>query len=90
VLGQVVTGIGFLGVGVMFMSEGTILGVTTAAVIWVLAGIGAAIGLGFHHFAMGITVSALLILICTERLENSFAALRRGVHELYERKPPKL
>ena len=43
VLGQLVTGIGFLGAGVMFSREGVVSGVTTAAVIWVLAAIGAAI-----------------------------------------------
>jgi uncharacterized membrane protein YhiD involved in acid resistance len=40
VLGQVVTGIGFLGAGVILAREGRILGVTTASVIWVLAGLG--------------------------------------------------
>lgn len=87
VLGQVVTGIGFLGAGVMFMSEGAVLGVTTAAVIWVLAGIGAAIGLGLYHLAIGIAIAVLAILLGTEWLEKSFVMLRRGVHELYHKSP---
>src|SRR5210317_2435108 len=46
VLAQVVTGIGFLGAGLMISQEGTVRGVTSAAVIWVLAAIGSTIGLG--------------------------------------------
>jgi len=89
VLGQVVTGIGFLGAGVMFMHEGTVLGVTTAAVVWVLAAIGAAIGLGEYHLGIGLALVTLVILIGTEWLEKSFAVMRRGVHDLYHRRPPK-
>lgn len=44
VLGQVVTGIGFLGAGVIFARGGTVVGITSAAVIWILASIGAMIG----------------------------------------------
>jgi hypothetical protein len=42
VLGQVVTGIGFLGAGVIMSRGDVIIGVTTASVVWVLAAIGAA------------------------------------------------
>lgn len=37
VLGQIITGVGFLGAGVMMTQDGKIHGVTSAAVIWVLA-----------------------------------------------------
>src|SRR3712207_3950583 len=46
VLAQVVTGIGFLGGGVILAHQGRLVGVTSAAVIWVLAAVGATIGLG--------------------------------------------
>src|SRR5688500_9804511 len=46
VVGQVVTGIGFLGAGVIMTRNGLLTGVTSAAVIWILAAAGAAIGLG--------------------------------------------
>ena len=52
VLAQVVTGIGFLGAGLMISQEGTVRGVTSAAVIWVLAAIGATIGLGHRAEAV--------------------------------------
>src|SRR5690349_2283794 len=40
VLGQVVTGIGFLGAGVIMTRNGLLTGVTSAAVIWLLAAVG--------------------------------------------------
>lgn len=45
---QVVSGIGFLGAGVIFMKHGTISGLTTAAGMWVTSGIGLCIGSGLY------------------------------------------
>lgn len=70
VLGQVVTGIGFLGAGVILTREGRILGVTTAAVIWLLAAIGCLVGLGFLAAALVITLVTLAVLLGVERLED--------------------
>lgn len=80
VLGQLVSGVGFLGAGVMLSRDGVVTGVTTAAVIWVLAAIGAAIGLG--HLLEAVTLSLLVvaILVGVEVLESSFRWLARGVH----------
>ncbi|HUE95884.1 MAG TPA: MgtC/SapB family protein [Longimicrobiaceae bacterium] len=80
VLGQVVTGIGFLGAGVILTREGLVVGVTSAAVIWLLAAIGAMIGLG--HVAAALTVSfiTVIVLVGVERLEKTSKTLRRGVH----------
>ncbi|MFT7262562.1 MAG: putative Mg2+ transporter-C (MgtC) family protein, partial [Halioglobus sp.] len=46
VIGQVITGIGFLGAGVMLAKDGMVVGVTSAATIWVLASIGVSISIG--------------------------------------------
>jgi len=81
VLGQLVTGIGFLGAGVMFAHEGVVTGVTTAAVIWVLAAIGAAIGLGHYPGAIALSLVTVGILIGVELLESSAKWLTRGAHE---------
>lgn len=81
VLGQIVTGIGFLGAGVILTREGIVVGVTSAAVIWMLAAIGAAIGFGWIGGALALTAASVLTLIGIELLEASFATLRRGVHE---------
>jgi len=78
VLGQVVTGIGFLGAGVILAREGRILGVTSAAVIWVLAALGSLIGLGYLATAFVVTLVTLVVLIGVEVLESQFAHLRQG------------
>ena len=55
-------------------------GVTSAAIIWTLAGIGSAIGLGLYTTAIALTVVTIIVLIGVEALENSFRKLRRGAH----------
>jgi putative Mg2+ transporter-C (MgtC) family protein len=84
VLGQLVTGIGFLGAGVMFAHQGVVTGVTTAAVIWVLAAIGAAIGLGRYEGALALALVTVAVLVGIELLESSVKWLTRGVHEREE------
>lgn len=80
VLGQLVTGVGFLGAGVMFSREGAVVGVTTAAVVWVLAAIGAAIGLGHYPAALALSLATVAVLVGVELLESSVRWLARGVH----------
>lgn len=62
VLGQVVSGIGFLGAGVMFAQEGRVTGVNTAASIWILASVGALVGTGFYAAAIATTVLLLAVI----------------------------
>lgn len=78
VLGQVITGIGFLGAGAILAKEGRIMGLTSAAVIWMLAAIGSAIGIGYIKAALIFTLVTLFVLIGVEILETSWAKLRRG------------
>ena len=80
VLGQLVTGVGFLGAGVMIAQEGVVKGVTTGAVIWILAAIGSAIGLGFLKAAIVLSVVTVSILVGIEKLESSVLWLARGGH----------
>lgn len=80
VLGQVVTGIGFLGAGVMLTRGKRVVGVTTASVIWVLAAIGASIGFGNYAGAIALAMVTLLILNFLEVVENRLASMRRGYH----------
>ena len=75
VLGQVVTGVGFLGAGVMLAKGKTILGVTTAAVIWMLAAIGATIGLGYFNAALTVAILTVGILRLGDTLEGAGRAL---------------
>jgi putative Mg2+ transporter-C (MgtC) family protein len=62
VLAQVVTGVGFLGAGLMISQEGTVRGVTSAAVIWVLAAIGSTIGLGHFREALVFVLVTVAVL----------------------------
>jgi putative Mg2+ transporter-C (MgtC) family protein len=80
VLGQIVTGVGFLGAGVMLTRDGVVHGVTTAAVIWMLAAIGATIGLGYFAAALALSAVTVAILTGIELLEKRLKALARGVH----------
>jgi putative Mg2+ transporter-C (MgtC) family protein len=81
VLGQVVSGIGFLGGGVILAREGAVIGVTSAAVIWVLAALGSLIGLGHLTAALIITLVTVGLLIGVELLESVFRRLRQGATE---------
>jgi putative Mg2+ transporter-C (MgtC) family protein len=82
VIGQVVTGIGFLGAGVIMSKEGSVTGITSASVIWILAAIGTMIGLNQFMGAVALAGVCIGILVGVEFLENSFQKLRRGVHRV--------
>ncbi|GAL15084.1 membrane protein [Vibrio astriarenae] len=65
----------------MMTRDGKIHGVTSAAIIWLLAALGMTIGLGYWHQSVVLTLFALLILLGVDKAENQFKALRRGVHQ---------
>ncbi len=67
---QVVTGIGFIGAGTIIQSRGSITGLTTAAVIWTVAGIGLCIGAGFPFIALYFTLLVLFVLIFLAQYEH--------------------
>jgi putative Mg2+ transporter-C (MgtC) family protein len=66
----IVTGIGFLGAGVIFRAQDRILGITTAASIWVAAVIGMLAGAGYFITAVGGTILALATLAGLRLLER--------------------
>jgi putative Mg2+ transporter-C (MgtC) family protein len=59
----VVTGIGFIGGGVIFKSEERVIGLTTAAELWVVGAIGLAVGIGYYLAAFVTTAIVLIILV---------------------------
>ena len=83
VVGQIITGIGFLGAGVILTRDGIVIGVTSAACIWILAAIG--ITIGTNHPASGIKLSilAVIILLGVDSAEKRVKALRKGLHQKY-------
>lgn len=57
---NIVTGIGFIGAGVIFKEGITVNGLTTAALIWVTAALGMAIG--YHNYPLAIVVTAMVVI----------------------------
>ncbi|TDF93578.1 MgtC/SapB family protein [Paenibacillus piri] len=66
---QVVSGVGFLGAGMIFMQRQTVKGLTTAAGIWATAGVGMAVGAGLYVLGGGV---ALIILLAQKILHARF------------------
>jgi len=60
VVAGIVTGIGFLGAGTIFREKDHVRGLTTAASLWTVAGIGIALGTGFYQ---AVIVSSILLLV---------------------------
>lgn len=74
---QVVSGIGFLGAGVIMRLGLTVKGINTAASIWVVSAIGLAVGAGLYATAMMSTVAALFTLVVLDRVEKHFFSADR-------------
>ncbi len=66
---QVVSGIGFLGAGTIITKGGDVKGLTTAATLWVNAGIGMAIGAGLYFAAITTGIMVLLALVFLGRFQ---------------------
>lgn len=67
---NIVTGIGFIGAGVIFKDQISVNGLTTAAVIWISAAIGMVIGSGNYTLAIVSTIVTLVVLILFHILED--------------------
>jgi putative Mg2+ transporter-C (MgtC) family protein len=78
VIGQVVSGIGFLGAGAILQKNGMIHGITSAATIWLIAAVGVAAGLGQLGIALITTFLAIAVLVLTQKIEESIKSLRKG------------
>jgi putative Mg2+ transporter-C (MgtC) family protein len=70
---QIVTGIGFLGAGAIIKVGFDIRGLTTAACLWVSAGIGMAAGAGFFQIAGAVTLFSLFALVVLSHFEKLYA-----------------
>jgi putative Mg2+ transporter-C (MgtC) family protein len=77
VAAQVVSGIGFLGAGLILRRNQTVHGLTTAASVWVVAAIGLAAGGGLYLAATAATVLMLAILAAIKPLEDRFLVRER-------------
>lgn len=79
---QVVSGIGFLGAGSIMFLDNKVRGLTTAASVWVVAGIGLAVGGGLYGAAISATAIILIILVGVKPLEDKYLRHRRHTIEL--------
>jgi putative Mg2+ transporter-C (MgtC) family protein len=76
---QVVTGVGFLGAGTIMQARGEVVGLTTAATIWVVAAIGLAVGAGHRAKAIAAALLVTLVITALGWLERWMLSFRRVV-----------
>ena len=77
---QIVTGVGFLGAGAILRQGDNVHGLTTAAMIWVAASVGMAVGFGYITVAVFATLIVLVMLVALRPIEmRCFRAGRIGV-----------
>jgi putative Mg2+ transporter-C (MgtC) family protein len=74
---NIITGIGFIGAGVIFKDKISVRGLTTAAVIWTSAAIGMTTGIGYHALALTLTGITLVILLMVTSIEKMIAKLQK-------------
>jgi putative Mg2+ transporter-C (MgtC) family protein len=77
---QVVTGIGFLGAGVILQSRGSITGLTTAATIFVVGAVGITIGDGLYVIALLSTSLIIVVLVVLRKVERHVIRRQRLFH----------
>ena len=70
IIAQVVSGIGFLGAGIIFKNGDTIRGLTTAATVWCAAAIGCLCGYGMFAEALLGTTAIMIVNICFKHFKN--------------------
>lgn len=70
VIQGIVTGVGFLGAGVIMKDGFSITGLSTAASIWLCSAIGILVGVGFYGAAIGVTFLSLLMLTGISKFEK--------------------
>src|SRR5258708_12234456 len=73
---QIVTGVGFLGAGTIMQAQGTVMGLTSAATIWVVAAIGMTLGPGLFLQGRGATLLLTFLLPALCRFHRRLPAPR--------------
>jgi putative Mg2+ transporter-C (MgtC) family protein len=83
VAAQVVSGIGFIGGGIIFMRRDVVRGLTTAASVWFTAALGMACGAGLPVLAVATTLGHFVIMLIFPKLERRLPRARRRTTEIY-------
>jgi len=82
VAAQIVSGIGFLGAGVIWRDTSRVSGLTTAATIWLTAALGMGLATGAYGLVFLVTAVVLVVLVLFPRFELMIEVRRR--HRVYE------
>jgi len=69
----IVTGIGFLCAGTIMQAESRVRGLTTAAALWIVSGVGIAVGAGHYSAAIVVSIVVFLVLISMRSVERNLA-----------------
>lgn len=69
IIAQIITGIGFIGAGIIIFHQNKIHGLTTAAGLWVMAGVGVATGMKYYTLSVASTILVLFILFVLRKLK---------------------
>lgn len=85
IIGQVITGIGFLGAGVMLTRRGVVFGVTSAATIWCMASIGVCIAIGEFATAIKLAIVVIVVLAGVDLLEDYLLKISNGMNSQYKK-----
>jgi putative Mg2+ transporter-C (MgtC) family protein len=87
VAAQIVSGVGFLGAGIIITRRGAVRGLTTAAAVWESAAVGMAVGAGLLLLAVAVVVLHFVSALAFNVVERQLAARLRGttrLHIVYE------
>ena len=87
VAAQVVSGLGFIGGGLIFVRRDAVRGLTTAAIVWTTAAIGMACGAGLAILALAVTAAHFIIVVGYRRLALALPRSRHlsfGIRVTYE------
>lgn len=75
---NILTGLGFLGAGVIFKDDNRISGITTATTIWMVAALGMAAGAGYEYLAFIGTILVLIVLIFLVYFQDKIEAIHQS------------
>lgn len=84
--GAVITGVGFIGAGLMVWRDRTLAGLTTATGLWISAGIGLAVGFGLYSLGFMATILTLFIFVVLWFVEQKLKHLP-GIEGASEQEP---
>jgi len=83
----VITGIGFIGAGTIIQARGIVHGLTTAATLWAVAGLGLVVGAGYYLEAIIFTFLIIITLFLFQKIEHKLIKKQPYHYQLKTKKP---